>query len=552
VGRREVALPVLGGDADASTGAGAGPPQPRAGMGVVFDQGHPESQEAGGPLFAVEPVSTSGGAAGPADAAATRWWLRFGEPGPDLRRVAVGDRVWLTGDPGIERRVRKLTEQPVTGRLPIQLRVRGAAGTPLSVEAVGRRLRAEGQSTAPLTPAAAGGGLTEALLLDKLGAFGGTAFTLLDLDASGLEAGLHLPVSQLKALRRDLVAALDAQQAAGVDRAIDPRPALPRLHAQAAALLAARAAASGAPTVGAPIAAAASPSDPLDRRPPELLPLCRTEAQLDAVIAAGLPLVELDWMERAGLTLAVARARAAGLRVHIATPRVQKPGEEGFDKRIARLSPDGVLVRHWGALMHFLEHPEDQRPALHGDFSLNVTNALTAAHLLSLGLDTLTAAHDLDAAQLLALLATVPGAAGTLTVALHHHIPTFHTEHCVYAHLLSNGRDISSCGQPCQNHEIGLRDHLGNVHPVVVDPACRNTVYNAAAQSAASLVPQLRAAGVRRFRVEFVREGVEETARVLAAYQGLLAGHLSPSQVFERLRVHEQFGVSRGTMRVER
>ena len=41
---------------------------------------------------------------------------------------------------------------------------------------------------------------------------------------------------------------------------------------------------------------------------------------------------------------------------------------------------------------------------------------------------------------------------------MHHHIPTFHTEHCVYAHLLSNGRDIRSCGQPCQDHEIGLRD----------------------------------------------------------------------------------------------
>ena len=258
-------------------------------------------------------------------------------------------------------------------------------------------------------------------------------------------------------------------------------------------------------------------------------------------------------MERSGLTTAVARARAAGLQVHIATPRVQKPGEEGFDRRIGRLAPEGVLVRHWGALMHFLEHPEEKRPVLHGDFSLNVTNPITAAHLLNLGLDTLTAAHDLDTEQLFALLAAVPERSGSwLTVTLHHHIPTFHTEHCVYAHLLSNGRDIQSCGMPCQRHEIGLRDHLGNVHPVVVDPACRNTVYNAAAQSAASLVPRLRAAGVMRYRVEFVRESAEETLRVLAAYRALLAGEMTPPQVFDQLRVHEQFGVSKGTMRVER
>ena len=69
----------------------------------------------------------------------------------------------------------------------------------------------------------------------------------------------------------------------------------------------------------------------------------------------------------------------------------------------------------------------------------------------------------------LALVGAMP--AERLAVTVHHHIPTFHTEHCVYAHLLSHGRDIKSCGQPCQRHEIGLRDHRGHVHPVVVDPA---------------------------------------------------------------------------------
>ncbi|MCA9545631.1 MAG: U32 family peptidase, partial [Myxococcales bacterium] len=257
-----------------------------------------------------------------------------------------------------------------------------------------------------------------------------------------------------------------------------------------------------------------------------------------------------DWMERAGLARAVERARAAGLTVHVATPRVQKPGEEGFDRRIGNLAPDGVLVRHWGALMHFLEHPEERRPALHGDFSLNVTNSLTASHLLGLGLDTWTVAHDLDSAQLFELLAHVDPA--RVTVAVHHHVPTFHTEHCVYAHLLSNGRDIKSCGQPCERHDLRLRDVKGHEHPVVVDPACRNTVYNAAAQSAASLMPRLLDAGVRRFRLEFVRESTQEALRVLTGYRALLAGDLDAAGLVARLKVHEQFGVTRGTMQVLR
>lgn len=58
---------------------------------------------------------------------------------------------------------------------------------------------------------------------------------------------------------------------------------------------------------------------------PSLIPLVRTPAQLEAVIAAKLPEVELDWMELVGLEKAVTRARAGRLVVTIATTRVQKP-----------------------------------------------------------------------------------------------------------------------------------------------------------------------------------------------------------------------------------
>ena len=512
VGARSAPLVVLAGSTTDNTGARPAPPEPRAGMGVVFDAGRPEdTREQGGPIFTVDPLG--GG----------RWRLGFGRPGPDLRRVAIGERVWLTGDPAIERRARRLVESRVEGRIPLRLRVGGQDGAPLWVEARAAGHRVTGESDDALTPAR-GRGLDDALLTAKLGAVGGTPFVLIELDTAGLTPGLHLPVSAIKALRRALLAELLPRVERGSSRTLAAEPVLPTL----------RPAATPAP----------------GERPPELIPLCRTDAHLDAVLAAGLPRVELDWMERAGLERAVARARAAGLEVIVATPRVQKPGEEGFDRRIARLAPDGVLVRHWGALMHFVEHPDEARPTLHGDFSLNVTNSITAARLLALGLDTLTAAHDLDADQLFAMVPQVP--VERLTLTLHHHIPTFHTEHCVYAHLLSNGRDIRSCGQPCQQHEIALTDHRGHQHPVVVDPACRNTVYNAQAQSAAGLWPRLLDAGLRRFRIEFVRETTAEALHTLTAYQALARGEIEPAALLARVGVHEQFGVTRGTMAVVR
>jgi putative protease len=173
---------------------------------------------------------------------------------------------------------------------------------------------------------------------------------------------------------------------------------------------------------------------------------------------------------------------------------------------------------------------------------------LTARHLLGCGLDTVTCAHDLDAMQVFSLLDRVPP--GRLAVTIHHHIPTFHTEHCVYAHLLSTGRDYRSCGRPCEEHRVSLRDRVGLVHPVLVDVGCRNTVFNAQAQSAASLVARLVCRGVRRLRVELVRETRSETARVLAAYRALIAGRATPAEALAAIGGHEQFGVTRGTMQV--
>lgn len=514
-GEPSAALAGYGGDA--ASGPRHAPLEPRAGMGVVFDAGRPEDQgEPGGPVFHVDALG--GG----------RWRLGFGTPGPDLARVAPGQRVWVTSDPALQREVARATaaSEP-EGRVPVRLEVSGALARPLEATLATCRegrpvLVAKAAGSTPLA-AATGRGLDEALLRDKLGALGGTPFRLEGLQLAGLAPGLHLPVSELKALRRALVDDLRAQVERGPAREVTPG-ALARLQAAAPA-------AQGAPAAGAA---------------PRLVVLCREDAQLEAVIEAGLPEVELDWMELVGLERAVARARAAGLRVTLATTRVQKPGEASWDARLARLAPDGVLVRHWGALVHFAQQREATgaaaAPELHGDFSLNVTNSVTAALLLGQGLRTFTPSHDLDTVQLEALLARVDPARATMV--LHHRMPTFHTEHCVYAHLLSQGRDYRSCGRPCEQHRVSLQDTRGREHPVIVDVGCRNTVFHEQPTCAAALVPGLLAQGVRRFRVELVREDRATTAALLAAYGALLAGRLEPAQAAQQAGALVQVGVS--------
>ena len=188
------------------------------------------------------------------------------------------------------------------------------------------------------------------------------------------------------------------------------------------------------------------------------------------------------------------------------------------------------------------------------DFSLNVTNRLSAAAVLARGVAVFTPSFDLDADQLTALLD--PAMSPFAEVVVHHPMPLFHMEHCVIAALLSDGRDHKTCGRPCERHAVSLRDRSGTVHPVEADVGCRNTVFHGAAQSAASLIPALAAGGVRRFRIELVRHSGADVARLVRAYGALVAGARTPSDVWRDLRaigpkrLGDGYGVVRGSLRV--
>jgi putative protease len=483
-----------------------GAPRLKAGDRILFDQGKPEDDEPRGGLHACD-LLTDG-----------LLKLVFGGPDQstlDLRLVKAGDVVWKAKDAEVTRRMKRIAARD--RKIGITLSVRGGLGMPLHAEArddLGRT--AQVQSAMPLQ-AARDKALHEALLREKLCAFGETDFELRRLRIE-LEGALALPPSELKRMRRALTEGL-----ASASPGRPPRRVRTGLDTDPMAV----------PLPGGTAAGA-----------PKLIPLLRTLEQVEVALRLGFDELQLDFMELVGLGIAVDRVRAAGARVIVATPRVQKPGEEGYDKRFERLRPDGILARHLGAVEHFRRNPHAE--TVHGDFSLNATNALTARTLLALGLSTLTPAYDLDLAQLLDLAAGVPG--DRLEVTIHQHLPLFHNEHCVYSHLLSNGHDYRDCGRPCEAHLVHLRDGQGLEHPVIVDVGCRNTVFNARAQSAAGCLPRLLDAGVRRFRVELVREGAAETERVLRAYSGLLDGGRTGRQVIAEVGALEKYGVSAGTL----
>ena len=473
------------------------------GDGILVEGGWASEGEVGGRVWDVEPAGEG----------LARIWLG---PEKQVGDLVAGRRVFKTSDPHVKDAVgARIEREPA--RVGIDVTVGGRFGEAFVLAATSTRgHRAQVTADAPVEHAKTAA-TTRAMLEEKLGKLGETPFTLASLTVD-LPEGAMIPMSSLNRARRALTAAL-------VLSAHEPRVATEASHVSM-------------------LASAVVP----DRAPPPagLFVLCRTLDQAHAAADAGADGVILDFLELTGTgnALRALRARRSPVHVTLAPPRIRKPGEEKIDRYLLDLGPDALLVRSLGALHDAAGSPV---PRI-GDFSLNVTNRLTAAEVLSRGLHAFTPSFDLDAAQLAALCATAFGPWAEVVV--HHPMPLFHMEHCLIAALLSDGKDYRTCGRPCDSHRVSLRDRAGMDHPVEADVGCRNTVFHAAAQSAASVVAGLQKSGVRRFRIELVREDAADVGRIVAVYRGLLAGTTAASEVRRALKTEGGYGVVTGSLRV--
>jgi putative protease len=547
-----------------------GPLKP--GDGVVFDAGQPEEKEEGGRVYevkvgrasslppkaraasdlespAIPPhVSVSSEEAGRMPALPCEVTLTFGRGDIDFGRLHVGDKVWKTSDPELERRLRQsfAGDQPHFRR-PIDVEVHGAAGRALTVLArdeSGHIARVE--SAVPLAPAEKQP-LTAERLREQLGRLGGTPFQLGAL-RSYLEDELILPVSELNRMRRQFVAELEAQRGRPrrwTLRECGLRSADGRVEAR-------------------------QPNGTGQNGQTELIVLVRNLAQLETAMACGVRTIYCEFEDPKRYREAVARFRerqgresaAVGeLRearslpvadrpspianhrgqIFVAPPRIFKPGEEWILKQVRSCEADGYLARNYDHLDFFA----DCRRV--GDFSLNVANPLTAEYLMErYDLERVTASYDLNLAQLEALLRAAPPEWFEITI--HQHMPMFHMEHCVFCAFLTSGTDYTNCGRPCDKHQLKLRDRVGAEHPVRADLGCRNTVFNALAQTGAEGVARLLALGARRFRLEFLNEPPEQLALTIEKYRQLLRGEITGAQLWRELKLLNQLGVTRGPM----
>ncbi|MBR6797862.1 MAG: U32 family peptidase [Opitutales bacterium] len=499
----------------------------KSGDGVVFDAGKPEEKEEGGYVYGVEKARGSG-----------EVFVRFARAGIRWERVRRGDKLWKTSDPALTASIR----ETFAGDLPhwareINMRVFAETGKPLRAEcddACGNTVSAEiGDALVPATNKPA----SDAWLREQFARLGGTGYFLDDWK-SEISGSPLVPASVANKLRRALVEKLNAARENSVKWTIsETKPVL--------------SSPSDAGTENAADLSGVPDGSTLPRGRPEcfparLIPVVRELAQVEAALAFGAKTIYAEFENPRDYRIAAERVHAVPEAEFWAQPpRIfkQAADEAGILRVVRECGADGFLVRAHEHLYTFAG------TRVRGDFSLNVANHLTADYYLrERNLERVTASYDMNLEQLCAMLERVP-APEKIEVTLHQHMPMFHMEHCVFCSFLSEGKDFRDCGRPCEKHVVRLRDRTGLEHLVKADAGCRNTVYNARAQTGAEFFDEIRSRGVRNFRIEFIDETPELMTEILGRYRDLLAGKIDGNALWRGLRLESKLGVTRGTLK---
>jgi len=456
------------------------------GDGLGFE--HPEGPDKGNRGFGVRSVRTIGREHGKVRQAI--------QPAED---IPAGWTVVRSADAALLTRAREsYAAVPSTGkpeRTRVDVTALGAAGEPLTLICRTGADEVTVKSTTALTPATRHG-LDELRLRAQLGRLGDTAFTMGDLDVSGLAQDLFVPVSVLNDLRRQAVRILSGH----LER--DNRV---RREARDRAIVEA-------------IASVAT--DRHDVLAPRLVAeVWRLEDALTAA-EAGAEEISLDLFLRHPMP-PVARVRhlatelsERGITLRLRTPTIVRPADRKLvEKWLALGTP--LVSGHLGMVAELAAEGRD----VVADYAVNVFNQHSAAEVFRLGARRIVLSVELTGDEMAQVAA--PWEAKGFEVFAYGRPEGMTIEHCVLSAAFD--REVATCRDLCvQKHpNVELTDPAGYVFPVATDYACRNRLLHSRPVDGSAYLPELWRAGFRTYRLVFNVPG-DPVARVTAAYRASL------------------------------
>jgi len=438
-------------------------------------------------------------------------------------RVQPGWKVFRTSDLQLLERARAsyaaLADAGALPRIPVDVRVFGAAGAPLRAVFTAGEAQVTQLSDATLAPASKRA-LDAAQLREQIGRLGDTPFALNEVDASGLAAGLFLPVSDLNRMRQRATEEL-------LQRRDWARSAALAERSERIAAAVARPVATSLPVAGPRPAEGTLPADAaMPPAVPSTAPVFMLSAEvfdLDdarAAAAAGATEIVFDpFLRHPAPPLSRVRTladelRGQGVTLRLRTPSIVRPEDRSALRKWLDLGFP-LLSGHLGLVAEFGGEGRD----VTADYAVNCFNAHTAHEYFGLGARRITASIELTTDEIIQLVAPWDGAG--FDVLLYGRPEGMTLEHCVLSAAFD--REVTTCRDLCvQKHpNVELTDPMGYQFPVATDSACRNRLLHSRPIDGAQYLPRLWRAGVRGYRAVFNVRGDDVTA-IVGAYRRML------------------------------
>ena len=397
-------------------------------------------------------------------------------------RVPIGWRVVRSAQAALLERARAsfahVGREERRRRVPLSVRVFGAAGAPLKAIFTAEDHEVTVRSETVLAPAASRA-IDVAQLREQLGRLGETPFVLADVDTAGLAEGLFLPVRQLNHMRQSAVDELLVQrdwarQAAESERAV-------RIDAEIAGLDAAVAHAPGSAVVVAEVWRIEDGESALDAGAGEIV--------LDPFLRHPFPSVA-----RVRALADTVHARGAAFRLRL--PSIVRPEErKKLDKWLALGTP--LLSGHLGLLAELAATGRD----VVADYAVNCFNQHTAAELFALGASRITPSIELTVDEIADV--TAPWEGDRFDAFVYGRPEGMTLEHCVLSAAFD--RTPTHCRDLCTKTHLDtvLKDPAGYDFPVATDYACRNRLLHSRPVEGTEFLSRLWQAGIRRYRLVF-------------------------------------------------
>lgn len=221
---------------------------------------------------------------------------------------------------------------------------------------------------------------------------------------------------------------------------------------------------------------------------------------------------------------AVLKARTAGRKIYISTPKIVKDSEiervEELLSRAGKLGADGILVSNLGTL----NLAKERGIPYIADSPLNIYNSYTLTLLLEKGAEMAVLSPELTLEELKEVASY-----GPTECIVHGRLELMESEHCITGGLL--GRNRGQCSAPCSSGNFKLVDEKNYEFPLLMDYQCRTHILNSRSLCMLEYVPAFIENGISSLRIETLgMDDTEEIKRITEKYRKVIDAYYKPEE----------------------